>query len=207
MTDHRAFALAVGFRVAASAANLFAPSAASPCAVSRRTIQSPEHPRLLISFTASGVIRAVPLVPANLTDGDEKTKLVLELLQEALRKHAALKGRFDSAVQWFYSPMTAPCFLKGLGTLGIVYDCMDELANFKFAPSDIAVREQFLLRRADRYSPVDFHSTGPNRVNTVTPISSAVGWTLRISKSPTRLILLFLMRSPLFHIPSWVTTA
>ena len=32
---------------------------------------------------------------------------------------------------------------------GVVYDCMDELANFRFAPPDIGAREQFLLERAD----------------------------------------------------------
>ncbi len=45
--------------------------------------------------------------------------------------------------------MTAPCFLGEFGACGVVYDCMDELANFRFAPPDIAQRERFLLSKAD----------------------------------------------------------
>jgi glycosyltransferase involved in cell wall biosynthesis len=52
-------------------------------------------------------------------------------------------------VQWFYSPMTAPCFLGKFGAAAVVYDCMDELANFRFAPPDIGAREKLLLKSAD----------------------------------------------------------
>jgi glycosyltransferase involved in cell wall biosynthesis len=36
-----------------------------------------------------------------------------------------------------------------LSEIGVVYDCMDELANFRFAPRDIGLREQYLLKQAD----------------------------------------------------------
>jgi glycosyltransferase involved in cell wall biosynthesis len=75
--------------------------------------------------------------------------MTLPLLRAALQAHPLLQARFDSAVQWFYSPMTAPAFLNQFGTIGVVYDCMDELANFRFAPTDIAEREDLLLSRAD----------------------------------------------------------
>jgi glycosyltransferase involved in cell wall biosynthesis len=45
--------------------------------------------------------------------------------------------------------MTAPHFLGRFGGVGVVYDCMDELANFRFAPPDITQRERFLLSKAD----------------------------------------------------------
>jgi glycosyltransferase involved in cell wall biosynthesis len=66
-----------------------------------------------------------------------------------LRGHPLLAGRFERPVQWFYSPMTAPVLLGAFDAQGVVYDCMDELANFRFAPTDISAREQFLLARAD----------------------------------------------------------
>jgi glycosyltransferase involved in cell wall biosynthesis len=45
--------------------------------------------------------------------------------------------------------MTAPSFLGAFGARAVVYDCMDELANFRFAPPDLRERERDLLARAD----------------------------------------------------------
>ena len=73
----------------------------------------------------------------------------MRLLAKALDEDPALIGRFDPAVHWFYSPMTASTVMECLDPVGIVYDCMDELANFKFAPPDIAARERFLLQHSD----------------------------------------------------------
>jgi len=112
-------------------------------------VNSPDEPRLIISATRSGVIRAVPAFPREIEEPDEKIDAVVRLLVDAVREDPALVGRFDSPVHWFYSPMTAPAVLESFDSQGVVYDCMDELANFKFAPPTIAAREQFLLQRAD----------------------------------------------------------
>lgn len=61
----------------------------------------------------------------------------------------SLKGRFDGAVQWFYDPMAAPIFLHRVNEVINVYDCMDELSQFKGAPPELIEREQILLREAD----------------------------------------------------------
>jgi UDP-galactopyranose mutase len=53
-----------------------------------------------------------------------------------------------SLVFWYYTPMMLP-FSRHIGADCIVYDCMDELANFKFAPRELASLEQDLLARAD----------------------------------------------------------
>jgi glycosyltransferase involved in cell wall biosynthesis len=45
--------------------------------------------------------------------------------------------------------MPAPRFLDKFDTVGVVYDCMDELANFRFAPADIAERERLVISKAD----------------------------------------------------------
>jgi glycosyltransferase involved in cell wall biosynthesis len=52
-------------------------------------------------------------------------------------------------VQWFYTPMPAPAMLGAFDEAVVVYDCMDELAQFRFAPPELVPRERFLLARAD----------------------------------------------------------
>jgi UDP-galactopyranose mutase len=52
-------------------------------------------------------------------------------------------------VRWFYSPMFAPYGERlGDGQV-VVYDCMDELANFAGAPAGLIEAESRLLERAD----------------------------------------------------------
>jgi glycosyltransferase involved in cell wall biosynthesis len=52
-------------------------------------------------------------------------------------------------VQWFYTPMPAPTMVGAFGERGVVYDCMDELSQFKFAPPELLERERLLMRQAD----------------------------------------------------------
>lgn len=69
------------------------------------------------------------------------------LVQEFLKGPGA--GQFENPVQWFYDPMTAPIFAGELGEILNVYDCMDELSQFKGAPPEIKIRESRLLALAD----------------------------------------------------------
>ena len=106
--------------------------------------------RLDISEPCRGVVRVVPRLRADSAgDVDAQCAVVAGLVEAAMSSHPLMAGRFDDPVQWFYSPMTAPAMLGRFGARGVVYDCMDELANFRFAPADIAERERFLLARAD----------------------------------------------------------
>ncbi len=70
-----------------------------------------------------------------------------ELLDEALS--GPLKGKFERAVQWFYDPMAVESHLGQHGAVATVYDCMDELSQFKFAPPELISRERRLLYNAD----------------------------------------------------------
>lgn len=106
-------------------------------------------PRLEVSEPQPNIVRIVPVLPASLSGTDAQCMAVLALVRQALHSHPLLIGQFERPVQWFYSPMTAPCLLGKFGAHGVVYDCMDELANFRFAPADIAAREQFLMSHAD----------------------------------------------------------
>jgi glycosyltransferase involved in cell wall biosynthesis len=81
------------------------------------------------------------------SDGDYVDQERLRLVQQALS--GPLAGRFDRPVQWFYDPMAVQAFAGNLHEIATVYDCMDELSQFRFAPPEIKRREQELLTRAD----------------------------------------------------------
>jgi len=51
-------------------------------------------------------------------------------------------------IRWYYTPMMLP-FTRQLRADCTIYDCMDELANFDFAPPELVELERELLRSAD----------------------------------------------------------
>lgn len=69
------------------------------------------------------------------------------LLKEALA--GPLRGKFDQPVQWFYDPMAVTAHSGYFNEIATVYDCMDELSQFKFAPPELIKRERELLGKAD----------------------------------------------------------
>jgi len=69
------------------------------------------------------------------------------LVDRALKNE--LRGRFDQPVAWFYDPMAVEAHLGQHGAIATVYDCMDELSQFKFAPPELIARERRLLLNAD----------------------------------------------------------
>jgi glycosyltransferase involved in cell wall biosynthesis len=73
----------------------------------------------------------------------ERRRLLKKTLAEDLQ------GRFERAVLWFNDPMAAPAFIGQLGERAIVYDCMDELTQFKGASPALVERERDLLVQAD----------------------------------------------------------
>lgn len=108
------------------------------------------EPRLDISEPYPNIVRIIPQIPQHLAvDADKDAEIFLPQIRQALREHPLLAGRFENAVQWFYSPMPGPGYVGKFGGPGVVYDCMDELANFRFAPPDIADRERFVMSHAD----------------------------------------------------------
>jgi glycosyltransferase involved in cell wall biosynthesis len=51
-------------------------------------------------------------------------------------------------ISWYYTPMALP-FTSHLNPELVVYDCMDELSAFKFAPPELTIREKKLFKKAD----------------------------------------------------------
>ena len=53
-----------------------------------------------------------------------------------------------SPIVWLYTPMALP-LVADLEPRALVYDCMDDLASFKFAPLELIERERALMALAD----------------------------------------------------------
>ncbi|HEU0109613.1 MAG TPA: glycosyltransferase family 1 protein [Flavisolibacter sp.] len=49
---------------------------------------------------------------------------------------------------WYYTPM-ALSFTEHLSPELVIYDCMDELSAFKFAPAELTIKEKELFKKAD----------------------------------------------------------
>ncbi len=69
------------------------------------------------------------------------------LVQEVLAGPLGL--RFRDPVQWFYDPMAVTAFAGHMGERAIVFDCMDQLSQFKGTPKELIRRERELLAMAD----------------------------------------------------------
>jgi glycosyltransferase involved in cell wall biosynthesis len=106
--------------------------------------------RLDISVPFGNVFRALPHLPGSYrNDQDGAIAAVRSLVQESIGETGELRARFTNPIQWFYSPVTAPAMLGAFNEIAVVYDCMDELAQFKYAHPDLARRERLLLASAD----------------------------------------------------------
>jgi len=56
--------------------------------------------------------------------------------------------RINKFLLWYYSPMYVP-FTDHIRPELVVYDCMDELSAFKFAPPSLQENERILMQKAD----------------------------------------------------------
>jgi len=106
--------------------------------------------RLQITMPAPGVYRAVPKLVASLRESHDKSLVaVRNLVLNELGPRGRLDGLFANAVQWFYTPMPAPAMLGAFNETGVVYDCMDELSQFRHAPRELIERERLLITNSD----------------------------------------------------------
>jgi len=88
-----------------------------------------------------GVRVATPRLPEGL-DAAAATALLGELLA------GFLAGEPPVAIRWYYTPMML-AFSREVAAACTVYDCMDELSAFRFAPPEMLALEEELLRTAD----------------------------------------------------------
>ncbi len=97
--------------------------------------------KVRVAKGAPGVRIIVPHLPKGL--GEEQRENALRRLLDAYSV-----GLTGPLVAWYYTPMMLP-FSRGLDASAVVYDCMDELSNFRFAPERLLDLEQELIDRAD----------------------------------------------------------
>lgn len=100
------------------------------------------EPRLDVSRAAQNVFVVVPVLS---DDSDPATRDVI--LRRLLDSY--LESSCDSVdIGWYYTPM-ALRFSGHLRFPVCVYDCMDELSQFKGAPREMKGLERLVMRRAD----------------------------------------------------------
>lgn len=74
--------------------------------------------------------------------------------EEVLNKQREMVNNLMSVMEinnyfsWYYTPMALP-FSNHLTPKIVVYDCMDELSAFKFAPPALTENERLLMQKAD----------------------------------------------------------
>ena len=86
------------------------------------------------------------LVP-RISLSDRESRGVWEIQREMLDKFIASE-KIDDFILWFYTPMAME-FAAHLKPKVTVFDCMDELSAFKFAPPELLENERKLLEKAD----------------------------------------------------------
>jgi glycosyltransferase involved in cell wall biosynthesis len=87
------------------------------------------------------------VVVPRISNADRETKNVEEIQREMLDQ-LIIEQQIEDFVLWFYTPMSFG-FTNHLEPQAIVYDCMDELSAFKFAPPELLSNEKQLLEKSD----------------------------------------------------------
>jgi len=99
-------------------------------------------PRLDVRRTPQGVHVAVPYLPHGLDEAASQAAQ-RSLLAGLLAEHDV-----RDPVIWYYTPMALD-LTRDVHASAVVYDVMDELSLFRFAPPALLEREAELYRRAD----------------------------------------------------------
>ncbi|MFD1468172.1 glycosyltransferase family 1 protein [Hymenobacter caeli] len=99
-------------------------------------------PHLEVKERKHGLRVVVAHLPAGLGEAEAD-----HVQAELLSQYFAQQG-IEKYVFWYYTPM-ALNKSRHFRPVLTVYDCMDELAAFKFAPPELRQREQELFERAD----------------------------------------------------------
>jgi glycosyltransferase involved in cell wall biosynthesis len=101
-------------------------------------------PSLQLEPRSEGVVVVRPLLPHGSSE-----VAVIEMQRELLNNLLADNlGDEESLTLWYYTPM-ALRFSSHLEARLCVYDCMDELSAFRFAPTVLKDLERLLFERAD----------------------------------------------------------
>jgi UDP-galactopyranose mutase len=101
-----------------------------------------EADKLHISKTPENVYVIIP----HLRHGCSQEEIINK--QKQMLNNLISVMEINNYFSWYYTPMALP-FTDHLKPKMVVYDCMDELSAFKFAPAALKEKEQELLEKAD----------------------------------------------------------
>ena len=101
----------------------------------------PAHVEVRQADDYPGVRIAVPHLPEGLSMPQAEAALT-DLCK------AFVAGLSGPLITWYYTPMMLP-FSRGLDADAVIYDAMDELSKFRFAPDCLLALEQELIDTAD----------------------------------------------------------
>lgn len=103
-----------------------------------------EKPTYLdITEKSNNLFVLVPHISVEDRENRDVTEIQREMLDTIIRSK-----EIDDYILWFYTPM-AMNFAEHLKPKAVVFDCMDELSAFKFAPPELIENERRLLEKAD----------------------------------------------------------
>jgi beta-glucosidase/6-phospho-beta-glucosidase/beta-galactosidase len=105
--------------------------------------------KLLLHRVMPNVVVACPHFPKDAKlSYSAITSQILKLVQKTAQSMNT-KGQFTSPLLYYYNPMDVGWSMGQFNECGVVYDCMDELSQFKGAPKELLDNERRLLERAD----------------------------------------------------------
>jgi UDP-galactopyranose mutase len=90
----------------------------------------------------SGVVTATPHLP-DAVQGEARGMALAGLLDGLIAAEKIVRP-----IRWYYTPMMLG-FSRHVEAAAVVYDCMDELSHFKFAPPELRDMERALMAEAD----------------------------------------------------------
>jgi UDP-galactopyranose mutase len=88
----------------------------------------------------TGVSVITPHLPSSAIDDPQEKQALFDLFISSMN--------IEKMILWYYTPMALE-FTNHLNPDLVVYDCMDELSGFKFAPPALREYEKQLFRKAD----------------------------------------------------------
>jgi UDP-galactopyranose mutase len=101
-----------------------------------------EEPRFELKQSQHGVVVVTPVLPEDISAADA------ERLQRILLDRFISDQGIKQPWLWYYTPMSL-AFSDHIEAGPVIYDCMDELTQFKNAPPEMSERERHLFKRAD----------------------------------------------------------
>ncbi len=106
------------------------------------------EPVLVIENAGKNVTTATVAFPAVMRGRPEVAQIMRTFAVQAIET-INQKGQFDNPLLWYYSPIEAAWSLGYFKGRAVVYDCMDELSQFRGAPPELIENEKRLMEAAD----------------------------------------------------------